>query len=403
MWTHGPEHRPEPHSTRAHTPHLHRPTREHSAGFDVVPGQGAGHTRGMSASVEIPPGTVPPYVTRLLLRAGQAAGLDRQRLAGVDGLASLQDDAVRLPAASLVRIWEEWSAELRDLGGGPLPWKLWRPGTLGVWDYLFTSADTLTEAFEHADRHAAAVTDPTESFAAVRGAEGFTVSFHCRFVDHPVFPIIGEFAAGMILTAAASGAGRPVTPTRVTLPGPGPRRHGHLARAYGTRSIEFGADLPSVTFSTADADRPLPRADPALAAILRKHARTTLANSRAVLCWLDRFRGELELELTRGVPDLARIAHALSVSPRTLQRRLREEGTSWRAELELARQRRVEQLLKTPLTVESIAARVGYADSRSLSRAVHRWYGHGPARLRHARTSAATTGAAEGAEGVPRA
>ncbi|MGQ4729288.1 AraC family transcriptional regulator ligand-binding domain-containing protein [Streptomyces sp. Ju416(a)] len=357
----------------------------------------------MSSSVEVPPGTVPPYVTRLLLRAGQAAGLDRHRLAGVDGLASLQDDAVRLPAASLVRIWEEWSAELRDLGGGPLPWQLWRPGALGVWDYLFTSADTLTEAFEHADHHAAAVTDPTESFAAVRGADGLTVSFHCRFADHPVFPIIGEFAAGMILTAAASGAGRPVTPTRVVLPGPGPRRYGHLARAYGTRSIEFGAGLPSVTFSTADADRPLPRADPALAAILRKHARTTLANSRAVLCWFDRFRGELELHLTRGVPELARIAHTLNVSPRTLQRRLQEEGTSWRAELELARQHRVEQLLKTPLSVESIAARVGYADSRSLSRAVHRWYGHGPAHLRHARTPAATAGAADGAERVPRA
>ncbi|MCT2589645.1 AraC family transcriptional regulator [Streptomyces sp. N2-109] len=339
----------------------------------------------MSASGQVPTGTVPPHVTRLVLRAGQAAGLDRNRLAGVAGLASLQDNAVRLPSASLVRIWEEWSAELRDLGGGSLPWRLWRPGSLGVWDYLFTSAGTLAEAFEHGNSHAATITDPAESFTPVRDGASLTVSFHCQFADHPVFPIIAEFAVGMILTAAVSGAGRPLTPVRVTLPGPAPNRHGDLAEAYGTRSVEFCADVPSVTFSAADADRPLPRADPVLAAILRDHARTTLAASRAVLSWLDRFRGEVGLSLTRGAPDLARVAHELGMSPRTVQRRLHEEGTSWRAELERARQRRVEQLLKTTLTLESIAARVGYADPRSLRRAIHRWYGHGPANLRRDR------------------
>ncbi|WP_327653712.1 AraC family transcriptional regulator ligand-binding domain-containing protein [Streptomyces sp. NBC_00483] len=341
----------------------------------------------MSASGRVPAGTVPPHVTRLLLRAGQAAGLDRSRLAKVAGLASLDDEAVRLPSASLVRIWEEWAARLRDLGGGSLPWRLWRPGSLGVWDYLFTSADTLTEAFEHADRHAAVVTDPSESFTPVHDAAGLTVTFHGRFASHPIFPIIAEFAVSMILTAAASGAGRPLTPLRVTLTGPAPRRHGHLAETYGTRNIAFGAETPSVTFSAADTNRPLPRADPVLAAILRDHARTRVATSRAVLSWLDRFRGEVELSLTHGAPDLTHIAHRLGMSPRTVQRRLHEEDTTWRTELECARRRRVEQLLATSLTVESIATRTGYTDPRSLRRALHRWYGQGPAELRRPRTS----------------
>ncbi|MFD0473619.1 helix-turn-helix domain-containing protein [Nonomuraea thailandensis] len=77
------------------------------------------------------------------------------------------------------------------------------------------------------------------------------------------------------------------------------------------------------------------------------------------------------------------MAQRLAMSHRTLQRRLREEGTTWREELERLRQRRVERLLRdSALSVESIAASVGFADSRSLRRAVHRWYGHGPAALR---------------------
>jgi transcriptional regulator GlxA family with amidase domain len=54
------------------------------------------------------------------------------------------------------------------------------------------------------------------------------------------------------------------------------------------------------------------------------------------------------------------------MSPRTLQRRLREEGTSWREELEKLRQRRVERLLReTSLSVESIAARIGFPGPRA--------------------------------------
>ncbi|WP_368026203.1 helix-turn-helix domain-containing protein [Nocardia donostiensis] len=47
------------------------------------------------------------------------------------------------------------------------------------------------------------------------------------------------------------------------------------------------------------------------------------------------------------------------------------------------RYRRVDRLLReTPLTMEPIATRVGYTDSRALRRASHRWYGHGPAQVR---------------------
>ncbi|TMR05514.1 helix-turn-helix transcriptional regulator [Actinomadura soli] len=70
-------------------------------------------------------------------------------------------------------------------------------------------------------------------------------------------------------------------------------------------------------------------------------------------------------------------------SSRSLQRRLHQEGTSWREQVEKVRQAEATRLLRdTRLNIDAIAARVGYSDVRALRRAFHRWYGHAPADFR---------------------
>lgn len=61
------------------------------------------------------------------------------------------------------------------------------------------------------------------------------------------------------------------------------------------------------------------------------------------------------------------------MSVRTLQRRLAEEGTSWRAEIDAARNKRAAQLLQQGTTADLTAAQVGYSGSRALRRALRRW------------------------------
>ncbi|WP_159046527.1 helix-turn-helix domain-containing protein [Streptomyces sp. XY413] len=54
------------------------------------------------------------------------------------------------------------------------------------------------------------------------------------------------------------------------------------------------------------------------------------------------------------------------MSPRTLQRRLRELGPTWREEVESVRQERTMELLRTTeVPLQVIAARVGYSDMRA--------------------------------------
>jgi hypothetical protein len=72
-----------------------------------------------------------------------------------------------------------------------------------------------------------------------------------------------------------------------------------------------------------------------------------------------------------GRPSIDRAASGLSVSTRTLQGRLTEYETTWRAEVDSARQRRTDQSSAT--NAHQLAARLGYADPRSVRRARRRW------------------------------
>ncbi|MGN9845671.1 AraC family transcriptional regulator ligand-binding domain-containing protein [Nonomuraea sp. H19] len=324
-------------------------------------------------------GTVSPHLTRLLVHAG----LDRSRLVGVPGLAVLDEDGIRIPTATCLRVWELVSGPAWQAGGSKRVMELWRPGALGVWDYLFSVSGTLGDALDVSSRHFTAIADPADRLLVMRDDDGVTVTYQGPYRDHPEYPRIGELVPHMLLQVASSGAGRRLAPVRVRLPHRPPTSSQRLVELYDTRSVEFEADHPSITFAEADADVPLPLADPALAAILDDHARLSTAASRPVLGWLDRFHAILESAVADGPPGLDQVARRLAMSPRTLQRRLRDEGTSWREELEKLRQRRVDRLLReTSLSVESIAARVGFTDSRALRRAIHRWYGHGPAVIR---------------------
>ncbi|TMR01192.1 AraC family transcriptional regulator [Actinomadura soli] len=162
---------------------------------------------------------------------------------------------------------------MAEAGGGVRAMELWRPGRLGVWDYLFTAADTLHDALHACGRHFATIADPADTLGVIRDGEGVTVTWHGPYQERPSFPLIAEFVPAMLLGVAGSGAGRRFVPVGVRLPHRAPPRHDLLTEVYGTRRIEFEAGPPAVTFSEADANAPFPGGDPALAAILDEHAR----------------------------------------------------------------------------------------------------------------------------------
>ncbi len=75
-------------------------------------------------------------------------------------------------------------------------------------------------------------------------------------------------------------------------------------------------------------------------------------------------------------------ARALGMSTATLRRRLSDEGTSFRTVASDMRRAAARSLLATEHSLDDIAARLGFSDSRSFRRACQGWFGMAPAEYR---------------------
>jgi AraC-like DNA-binding protein len=96
----------------------------------------------------------------------------------------------------------------------------------------------------------------------------------------------------------------------------------------------------------------------------------------------DRVRRYL-LSQPMGTVTEEQLARAMFITKRTLARRLENEGTGYRAlRDQLLSELAVRQLLEPGLTVEAIAASLGYNDSAALRKAFRRWHGCSPSEYR---------------------
>ena len=84
-----------------------------------------------------------------------------------------------------------------------------------------------------------------------------------------------------------------------------------------------------------------------------------------------------------GKATLAKAARRLQVTPRTLQRRLVDEGVSFGGLLTEVRRTQAERLLaRSEEPIAAVAQQVGYADTATFARAFRGWTGTTPGQFR---------------------
>jgi len=110
---------------------------------------------------------------------------------------------------------------------------------------------------------------------------------------------------------------------------------------------------------------------------MEKSDQNANTSSGAAPAWATRLRAVLARRLPGEDISLASVSRQLAVSPRTLQRRLKAEGTSLREQIDAVRCRQATRLLAEGKTKLSVAVRLGYSDDRTLRRAMRRWQDQG--------------------------
>ncbi len=84
-----------------------------------------------------------------------------------------------------------------------------------------------------------------------------------------------------------------------------------------------------------------------------------------------------------GHPTLENVASALDVSPRTLQRRLADNGLTFTQVIDEVRFVSARQLITKHHKLADVATQLGYADAGSFTRAFERWTGMSPQKYRN--------------------
>ncbi|MFF7154568.1 AraC family transcriptional regulator ligand-binding domain-containing protein [Streptomyces sp. NPDC008139] len=314
-------------------------------------------------------------VPRFIATAATPSLVQARQLVRAAGLPNVLHgpEAARTPSANTYRLWGAVLARTERPDAGLLAAADYRPGLLDLFDYLLSTAPTVGEGLGRAASYIHLVSSNSVLTSTESGDE-VTVEYAVRRGDDELRGVVAEFALSVVTLQLRHATGTALTPLRVSFTHRRPRGHGGYGEAFGDAPVDFDAEGDAITLHRADLERPLATADPALAAIMMRTARTVQvprADTDGVA--VPGLREAIITQLPDGRPSLAEAARRLAVSPRTLQRRLGESGTTWRAELDAVRRERSADPRHAGGGSAQRAARLGFAESRSLRRAMNRW------------------------------
>jgi len=343
-----------------------------------------------TAQAMTPP--APPTVlgswVRVLVTALRERGIDADALlerAGLDTTLLAMPDA-RFPLATTTRLWRLASQLTRDPAIGLWVSKHSRQTTFHALGYAFMASSTLLEALQRVVRFNGMVSDASEVSLHDEG-DCHRLSWRSLWPDNQPTDEAMEAILALILRSCRKIHEYEFAPVSTSLMRAEPPGAGAF-RDFFRGEVLFGEPAFGMSFRKADLERRLPWGNEELAR----------SNDRVIAEYLARLEigsiaTRLGLLLVKQLPngEMSQdyYAAALAMSPRSLQRKLDREGTSFNRVLnetrcELARS----YLARSAHTLTEIAFLLGFSDTSSFSRAFARWTGSSPSAYRDGALSA---------------
>ena len=208
--------------------------------------------------------------------------------------------------------------------------------------------------------------------------------------DPPPARLIDACFASVLLLARA-GTGLPLRPLRVEFV----RQESHRAvfETHFGCPAHFGAPVDQIVFAGEALALPFCTTNPDLLAMLLPGLEAALnghAGEAGQPSFVDQVKAVIHTRMQGQRPMVDAVANALAVSPRSLQRRLTESGTSYQRLLDEVRQQIARELLgATDLESGEIAFLLGFEEVNSFNRAFSAWEGTSPLRWRQRSQAAA--------------
>ncbi|WP_137173498.1 AraC family transcriptional regulator [Massilia sp. HP4] len=314
-----------------------------------------------------------------LLDTARERGLALEVLAQAAGMApsSLDPLPESLPARRYIALLEAGARLAHDPFFGLHVGEKAGPATYSAYGMLLLACNSFGHALELTQRYESLAHDLGRSALALDGARA-----HYEWISH--YPdatrhLVESVFAG-IRVFGSWLAGQPLMPLALRLRHPDPG-HGdaEYLRVLGV-APEFDAPRNCATVDAALLAMPVPNADTSLFPLLHHHADRLLAKRAAQQEQIvAQVRAALLPRLAGGKARLAPVAAELGLSPRTLQRKLAEAGSSYQEVLDTVRFGLAQDYLRRrELGLVDIAFLLGFQEQSAFTHAFREWSGMNP-------------------------
>lgn len=326
--------------------------------------------------------TLPVHYVRIIADQVRSLGADVGHwLARSDlGEASLGDPELAIPFSTFRTLVLDALVLSREPAFGLFVGQRLQANTHGILGYAAQSSGTVREALELFERFVELRISALSISTEVKPNE---VRVRCHQVlslgdvERPVLEAV-VMAIRNVVDTISMGA---IRIGEVAFPFERPD-YPELARELFGCEVRWGQSWAGFTVAPEALDFSLRMADPAAyreAALILQRELERVSSNQSLSARVRR----LLLERQAGYPSLQVTARLLRMTPRTLHRRLIDEGTSFRELLEQARHTlAVEHLKSGRFSIEEIAYTLGYSDLANFRRAFKRWENVPPSEFR---------------------
>ncbi len=318
-----------------------------------------------------------PIAQALRLRGVDAMALVEQ--AGVDPASIVNPDR-RVAPERMQRLFRACVEATGDEAFGLVAAEQIQPQVLSGLGLAWLASDTLLDGLQRLVRFARIMSSGVELALEDDGALVHLV-IGPRVEDERFTWAVRDFAVGLVVRMCRLTLGEFIAPLRVEMERPRPAEPERWEYLLSCR-VAFDRPEARVTFLRADIVERLATGDPELARINDEQAQAyldSIGDSGITRQVADR----IVATLPDGAPSQQQIAASLNLSNRTLQRRLRDEGTSF---LDLLQDTRLQlahkYLRQRKRSVVETAYMLGFSEPSTFSRAFKRWTGMAPAAYR---------------------
>lgn len=319
--------------------------------------------------------TVSIHIIKMMLRAGEQVGIDpRQSMQAVNITTAMLNDVDTRVAIELEKaLWDFLVENSCDDFFGLHAGASLQAGEFDVMDYAIRSSANLRQAFENAIRYNRLLHD-VALFELVEDTNTAEFQHYFRNDLRGASWQASDFTLASIVKIGKALTGDQWSHFQINFQHDKPADISEYEK-YFACPLFFNRERNGISFDKSLLTTEIAGSDPPLHQLLCRHADELLAKLPRTNSLVDQVRTQLTRAIRAGDFGIEVIAEAMNTTSRSLQRRLKEQGTSHQELVEEMRKSLAAHYLEnSQLGISEIAYLLGYSEPSAFHRAFKRWF-----------------------------